>query len=318
MRAFCLLLTLPLCLVSFSKVSAQLETLPELNSGGRVLRNAKVIKVRPTGLQIFHDAGMETVPWQYLPEALVKKYRTQEAVAEATAAAGMEEQERVRAGIAAERVAMEKEAVRISELNGLDIVRVRHALGIRAWCLANPNGGQVFDEQNQPIEVTKEQRDQYLADALTVIDYRKPEVDMTAAAGLPPPPVPGGNSLSRGAQARGLGGVAPTASGRSMRDHPERRLETAARRGNLPAAATLAGVPMTTGTVMETQIDGEFEGFDQGKLFKMVNGQIYEQVEFHYRYHYAFMPRVMIMQTSGGMMMKVEPLDKMVRVQLVR
>ncbi|GHC12884.1 hypothetical protein [Thermomonas carbonis] len=70
--------------------------------------------------------------------------------------------------------------------------------------------------------------------------------------------------------------------------------------------------------VIESQIDGEFEGWEGETVIKLQNGQIWLQTEYHYHYHYAYSPDVIIFQTSGGWKMKVEGTDKAVGVRQLR
>ena len=58
--------------------------------------------------------------------------------------------------------------------------------------------------------------------------------------------------------------------------------------------------------VIETQIDGEFEGWEGETIFKMMNGQIWQQSSYAYLYHYAYCPNVIIFKTSTGYIMKVD------------
>jgi hypothetical protein len=52
---------------------------------------------------------------------------------------------------------------------------------------------------------------------------------------------------------------------------------------------------------IETHINGEFDGWeDEKKIYKMDNGQIWQQSNYHYHYHYAYHPSVLIYQTSYG------------------
>ena len=58
--------------------------------------------------------------------------------------------------------------------------------------------------------------------------------------------------------------------------------------------------------VVETQIDGTFKGWDGETIFKMMNGQIWQQSSYAYLYHYAFQPEVLIYQYNDVWIMKVE------------
>lgn len=66
--------------------------------------------------------------------------------------------------------------------------------------------------------------------------------------------------------------------------------------------------------VIESQIDGNFEGWEGETVVKLMNGQIWQQSEYYYHYHYAFMPKVLIYKSSGVYKMKVEGIKKTVRV----
>jgi hypothetical protein len=61
-----------------------------------------------------------------------------------------------------------------------------------------------------------------------------------------------------------------------------------------------------TAAVIESQVDGNFEGWEGETIFKLLNGQIWQQSSYAYRYHYAFMPKVTIFKSSGGYKMIVD------------
>ncbi|WP_227766366.1 stalk domain-containing protein [Zhaonella formicivorans] len=73
-------------------------------------------------------------------------------------------------------------------------------------------------------------------------------------------------------------------------------------------------VPVTTDDVIESRIDGEFEGWDGDTIFKLMNGQIWQQSSFSYVYHYAYMPKVTIYKSGTLYKMKVEGVDKEISV----
>jgi hypothetical protein len=50
----------------------------------------------------------------------------------------------------------------------------------------------------------------------------------------------------------------------------------------------------------EGQIDGTFEGWTGETIYKLMDGHIIQQSEYHYHYHYAYSPRVIIYRSSGG------------------
>ena len=52
--------------------------------------------------------------------------------------------------------------------------------------------------------------------------------------------------------------------------------------------------------VIDLQIDGEFTGWDGETIFRLMNGQIWQQTSYSYTYHYDFIPKVLIFRTGGG------------------
>lgn len=106
-----------------------------------------------------------------------------------------------------------------------------------------------------------------------------------------------------------------TPVGRSS-DDPQRIAEQMARQQRQQAV----GVPAAGGgaAVVQSNIDGEFTGFEGEKVFKLLNGQVWQQADFYYHYQYAYGPRVLIYSAAGGWMMKVDGVEKAVRVNLLR
>lgn len=82
--------------------------------------------------------------------------------------------------------------------------------------------------------------------------------------------------------------------------------------GNSQAAKS--GDPIT----IEAQIDGDFEGFDGETIFKLTNGQIWQQSEYYYYYHYSFMPQVTILQSGPSFKILVEGVPKAVGVERLK
>ena len=70
--------------------------------------------------------------------------------------------------------------------------------------------------------------------------------------------------------------------------------------------------------VVESQIDEDFEGFEGETIIKLVNGQIWQQSEYWYHYHYSFMPKVIIYKQGGTHKIKVDGIDKSVGVTRLR
>ena len=59
-------------------------------------------------------------------------------------------------------------------------------------------------------------------------------------------------------------------------------------------------VPAANAQAYQGRIDGEFHGWDGDTIYKLLDGHIIQQSEYHYHYHYAFNPEVIIYQSYGG------------------
>jgi hypothetical protein len=60
---------------------------------------------------------------------------------------------------------------------------------------------------------------------------------------------------------------------------------------------------------IETQTEDDFNGWDDRVIYKLANGQIWQQNNYHYHYHYAYRPSVTIYASDHGCHMKVEDDD---------
>lgn len=69
---------------------------------------------------------------------------------------------------------------------------------------------------------------------------------------------------------------------------------------------------------IESTIAGEFQGWDGETIFKLDNGQIWQQAEYDYMYSYSYRPEVTIYQTSSGCRMKVEDEEETVLVRRIK
>jgi hypothetical protein len=76
--------------------------------------------------------------------------------------------------------------------------------------------------------------------------------------------------------------------------------------------------PPATPGVIETQIDDDFEGWDGETIFKLSNGQIWQQAAYAYTYHYAYLPKVMIYLSGSAYRMKVEGVDNTIPVKRLK
>lgn len=71
-------------------------------------------------------------------------------------------------------------------------------------------------------------------------------------------------------------------------------------------------------SIIESQVDDDFEGWEGETILKLTNGQIWQQSEYYYHYHYAFRPKVLIFKSGGGFKMKVEGVEKAVGVKRLK
>ena len=71
-------------------------------------------------------------------------------------------------------------------------------------------------------------------------------------------------------------------------------------------------------SVIESQIVGDFEGWRGATIIRLLNAQIWQQIEYYYTYHYAFMPKVFIYKSASGYKMKVDGVDKTIGVKQIQ
>ena len=72
----------------------------------------------------------------------------------------------------------------------------------------------------------------------------------------------------------------------------------------------------SSGGIIESQIDGDFNGWEGETIYKLMNGQVWQQVS-GYSYSYSFMPKVLIYQEGGRYFMQVGD-KKAVQVRRLR
>lgn len=74
-----------------------------------------------------------------------------------------------------------------------------------------------------------------------------------------------------------------------------------------------------SGGTIESNIAGDFHGWDGETIYKLSNGQIWQQSSYHYHYHYAYAPEVLIYPSAGGYKMHViDDDDEDISVQRLR
>jgi hypothetical protein len=69
---------------------------------------------------------------------------------------------------------------------------------------------------------------------------------------------------------------------------------------------------------IESTISGEFEGWSGETIFKLDNGQIWQQAEYKYMYSYRYRPDVTIYATTSGCRMKVEGEEETILVKRLK
>lgn len=69
---------------------------------------------------------------------------------------------------------------------------------------------------------------------------------------------------------------------------------------------------------IESQIDGEFKGWSGETIFKLTNGQIWQQSNYSYTYSYSYRPKITIYSASGGCKLKVDGLCDTIGVKRLK
>jgi hypothetical protein len=69
--------------------------------------------------------------------------------------------------------------------------------------------------------------------------------------------------------------------------------------------------------MIRSRVDGDFNGWEGDTVVKLENGQVWQQSEYWYHYHYAYMPDVTI-TNDGGYKMSVAGVPKAVRVEQLK
>src|SRR5688572_22931042 len=57
--------------------------------------------------------------------------------------------------------------------------------------------------------------------------------------------------------------------------------------GRKAAPASTSPGRSATQSVIESKVDGDFEGWEGETIVKLMNGQVWQQTEYYYHYHYA-------------------------------
>jgi hypothetical protein len=65
---------------------------------------------------------------------------------------------------------------------------------------------------------------------------------------------------------------------------------------------------------MKSRIEGEWTGWDGSTVVTLVNGSVWQQDEYYYRYQYKYRPEVIV----DGNRMLVDGMPKAIRVRRLR
>jgi hypothetical protein len=68
-------------------------------------------------------------------------------------------------------------------------------------------------------------------------------------------------------------------------------------------------------TTISSRISEEFEGASGDSIYKLDNGQVWQQTKYFYKYKYAYRPRVTIEASGYRGVMTVEGFDREIHVQ---
>ncbi len=70
--------------------------------------------------------------------------------------------------------------------------------------------------------------------------------------------------------------------------------------------------------IIESSISGEFKGWTGDTIFKLANGQIWQQSSYAYMYVYMYAPAVMIFSSAGGHEMQVDGVSERIPVRRLK
>ena len=65
------------------------------------------------------------------------------------------------------------------------------------------------------------------------------------------------------------------------------------------------------------RIDGEFNGWNGGAVFELVNGIKWKQKECKYHYHYKYRPEAKIWRDGSRYYLEVECMNEMIEVERI-
>lgn len=66
---------------------------------------------------------------------------------------------------------------------------------------------------------------------------------------------------------------------------------------------------------IKSNIEDEFEGYEEGNIYVLDNGQIWRQTDYKYHYHYRYRPEVIIYKDGYAYYMIVEGMNSPIKVE---
>jgi hypothetical protein len=88
--------------------------------------------------------------------------------------------------------------------------------------------------------------------------------------------------------------------------------------GRVPQSGRSQSPKPAQASAIEAHIEGDFKGWDGETIFRLDNGQIWQQASYAYTYHYAYRPKVLIFQSGGQYKMQVEGMTDSINVRKIR
>ena len=70
----------------------------------------------------------------------------------------------------------------------------------------------------------------------------------------------------------------------------------------------------SSSAIIESKIDGEFNGWEGETIFQLRNGQIWQQIDGRYKYKYKYSPKVLLINRGRHYEMQVDGMDATVKV----
>jgi hypothetical protein len=67
--------------------------------------------------------------------------------------------------------------------------------------------------------------------------------------------------------------------------------------------------------IAESRIDGRFSGWNGDNYYRLLNGQVWRQARYKYKYHYAYRPKARVLKDGSAYYLEVEGMDERVQVR---